>query len=125
MYKNATRYINGIVEKYPSASQGLSFNPHLEKLQRGSYVITGGLGGLGLVTAQLLADMGATSISLLSRSGIIQRTDQNLNAILDKVREKANVEVVACDVSKEDHVRNLYTKQKHPCVGKSNIFLEK
>ncbi|QDZ21994.1 polyketide synthase [Chloropicon primus] len=117
MYKNATRYINTIVEKYPSASQHLSLNPHLEKLQRGSYVITGGLGGLGLVTAQLLADMGATSISLLSRSGIIQRTDQNLNAILDKVREKANVEVIACDVSKEDHVRNLYTKQNHPCVG--------
>ncbi|MEV6643087.1 SDR family NAD(P)-dependent oxidoreductase [Amycolatopsis sp. NPDC051371] len=40
-----------------------------EPVRDGAYVITGGLGGLGLVTAKWLADRGATRVVLNSRRG--------------------------------------------------------
>ena len=60
------------------------------------YANPGGLGGLGLVTAHLLADMGATCIILLSRSGLIQRTDQDLNDYLNQLKTVGNLEF-ACE----------------------------
>ena len=37
----------------------------------GTYVITGGTGGLGLVTARWLVERGARYVALLSRSGVV------------------------------------------------------
>jgi NADP-dependent 3-hydroxy acid dehydrogenase YdfG len=119
MYQNAIRYISRIVQKPPS-SIDLPLNEHKQGLQSGSYVVTGGLGGLGLVTAHLLADMGATCIVLLSRSGLIQRTDQDLNDYLNQLKKKTKVQVVACDVSKQKDVGDLLRtlqNQGQPCMG--------
>ena len=44
--------------------------PHRMKLSpEASYVLSGGMGALGLITAQALAEEGAKSLLLLSRSG--------------------------------------------------------
>ena len=49
---------------------------------RGAYMITGGLGGLGLCAASLLVDSGAARVVLGSRSGRVARGGQGLEAQL-------------------------------------------
>ena len=47
----------------------------------GVILITGGLGGLGLVTAEALVEAGARKLVLVSRSGKIKRDDQGLEGL--------------------------------------------
>ena len=37
--------------------------------------------------------------------------------MLDQIRQKADVDVLACDISKEEDVRKLLEQQSQPCVG--------
>ena len=72
---------------------------------RGTYVITGGLGGLGLRAAELVLDRGASSVVLASRSGRVARGGQGLEAQLSSVRRSALV--LACDSADGDEVLAL------------------
>jgi hypothetical protein len=65
----------------------------------GTYGITGGLGGLGLRAAGLLGDHGATCLLLSSRSGLVKRQGQALEAQLASLRASrcAAVRVAAID----------------------------
>jgi len=72
---------------------------------RGTYVITGGLGGLGLRAAELVLDRGARSVVLASRSGRVARGGQGLEAQLSSVRRSALV--LACDSADGDEVLAL------------------
>jgi acyl transferase domain-containing protein/NADPH:quinone reductase-like Zn-dependent oxidoreductase/SAM-dependent methyltransferase/acyl carrier protein len=71
----------------------------------GTYLVTGGLGGFGLATAQWLAARGARHIVLTGRSGASSLEAQ------DKVKELrasgVNVSVVAADVAQIDNVRQV------------------
>ena len=61
-----------------------------------TYVITGGLGALGLVFAERLIEEGAENVVLLSRSGA---SGAAAEAAVEKLRgSKARVEVLKCDV---------------------------
>jgi acyl transferase domain-containing protein/thioesterase domain-containing protein/acyl carrier protein len=62
----------------------------------GTYLITGGLGALGLRIAQWLAEQGAGTIALLSRRQPSAEIEEQLNAIRTK---GANVLVVTGDVA--------------------------
>ncbi|MFI9154597.1 SDR family NAD(P)-dependent oxidoreductase [Streptomyces sp. NPDC053367] len=65
----------------------------------GSYLISGGLGGLGLSLARFLAERGAGALILLGRSAPAP-------GVLDGLREKgARVEAVRCDVGDEAALR--------------------
>ena len=62
----------------------------------GTYLVTGGLGGLGLVIAQWMADQGATSISLLSR----QKPNSQAQAVVEKLQENGvTVDVISADIT--------------------------
>jgi acyl carrier protein/NADP-dependent 3-hydroxy acid dehydrogenase YdfG len=76
---------------------------------RGAYVITGGLGGLGLLTAKVLVRLGARRIVLVSRSGRVPYEGQGLEAELSWLQGEsgADVRVVRCDVSDESAVSAL------------------
>ena len=50
--------------------------------QRGTHVVTGGLGGLGLRGAVRLAEVGVSAVVLTSRSGAVARHRQVLNSSL-------------------------------------------
>ena len=63
--------------------------------------MTGGLGGLGLRAAALLAERGAPSIVLASRSGRIARDGQGLHLFA------AAVELVAFDSSSASDMNHL------------------
>jgi enoyl-CoA hydratase/carnithine racemase/NADP-dependent 3-hydroxy acid dehydrogenase YdfG len=66
-------------------------------LARGLYVVTGGLGGLGLRAATLLVEGGASVVVLASRSGHSRRDEQDLEMKLASLRAAALV--MASDVT--------------------------
>ena len=70
----------------------------------GTYLITGGLGGLGLKLAQWLAHRGARHLVLLGRSGASDDAKVQLEAI-----EKNGVQVVVrkCDIGDRDSIASL------------------
>jgi len=77
----------------------------------GTALITGGLGGLGLVTAELLLDIGAEHIVLVSRSGRAKSyAGQNLEERLTQLLQEGNgtrVSIECCDMSNEGEVISL------------------
>ncbi len=70
----------------------------------GSYLVTGGLGGLGLKLAGWLAQHGARNLVLVGRSAPAEKTLAELQEM-----ERAGVRVVVrrCDVSRRDDVGEL------------------
>jgi acyl transferase domain-containing protein/protein-L-isoaspartate O-methyltransferase/acyl carrier protein len=87
----------------------------------GAYLITGGLGGLGLPVAQRLARDGAGCIVLLGRSGLPPRAEWPMlpatGRIADQVKSLqavealgARVEVVAADVADRTAMRALFAR---------------
>ncbi|WP_331757501.1 SDR family NAD(P)-dependent oxidoreductase (plasmid) [Streptomyces sp. NBC_01387] len=82
-----------------------------------TYVITGGLGGLGLVTARKLVDLGARHLALVSRSG--RATDEAAD-ILAELSERAEVSLLKADMGSEQDVRRLVDElhaTAHPVGG--------
>ncbi len=63
----------------------------------GSYLVTGGLSGFGLQTARWLADKGAGTLILMSRSGAASAEAQQAVAGLEA--QGVRVKVYACDVA--------------------------
>ncbi|HWU90969.1 MAG TPA: SDR family NAD(P)-dependent oxidoreductase, partial [Kofleriaceae bacterium] len=72
-----------------------------------TYVISGGLGALGLVVARQLIDRGATHLVLLSRNPAAVESTPAL-ATLRELRTRARVECLACDVSREASVQDIH-----------------
>jgi NAD(P)-dependent dehydrogenase (short-subunit alcohol dehydrogenase family)/acyl carrier protein len=72
---------------------------------RGTWLITGGLGGFGLAMAEELAAAGVRDLVLLGRSGV--RTAQDQDRIEDLTALGARVRVEAVDVTDEDALRRV------------------
>jgi len=69
----------------------------------GIFLISGGLGGLGLLVAKVLCQLGVKYIALLSRTGEVSYDGQGMDVALDSLLNSysAEVRVVKCDVSSE------------------------
>jgi surfactin synthase thioesterase subunit/NADPH:quinone reductase-like Zn-dependent oxidoreductase/aryl carrier-like protein len=69
-----------------------------------TYLITGGLGALGLKTAQWLADQGAKHLVLAGR----RAPDQQTQRVLDELQRRGvNIHVAQADLSQREDVRRL------------------
>ncbi|HKU36940.1 MAG TPA: type I polyketide synthase, partial [Polyangiales bacterium] len=69
-----------------------------------SYLITGGLGGLGLVLSEWLADQGARHLALLGRS----EPNTHARDVIARLRARGvEVRVFACDVSRSEQVHDV------------------
>ncbi|MGR8012327.1 SDR family NAD(P)-dependent oxidoreductase [Streptomyces hypolithicus] len=82
-----------------------------------TYVVTGGLGGLGLVTARKLVDLGARHLALVSRSG---RAADEAAPVLQALSAHAEVSLLRADVGNADEVRRLTAELHalpHPVGG--------
>ncbi|WP_029382603.1 beta-ketoacyl reductase, partial [Streptomyces leeuwenhoekii] len=82
-----------------------------------TYVITGGLGGLGLVTARKLVELGAGQLVLVSRSG---RPTEEAAGILEELAGRAEVSVLRADLGSESDVAELVARLHalpHPVGG--------
>ena len=86
----------------------------------GAYIITGGLGGLGLQTAKLLVRLGAKHLFLVSRSGKVPYEGQGLEedlAWLQSAESGADVHIVRCDVSDESSVVSTLSTARSAVEG--------
>jgi NADPH:quinone reductase-like Zn-dependent oxidoreductase/acyl carrier protein/SAM-dependent methyltransferase len=70
-----------------------------------TYLVTGGLGGFGLATAQWLVDQGARSLALLSRRG--ETTDEARQSVAALKAKGATVRAFAVDVANADQLAQV------------------
>jgi polyene macrolide polyketide synthase len=92
----------------------VSVEPPIAKsswVSEGAIVVTGGLGGLGLVTAEALVEAGARCVVLVSRSGRVKYSDQGLEARMQGLMSSGcQVVLETCDVSNEQQVAALLAR---------------
>ena len=80
----------------------------------GAYLITGGLGGLGLKLASWLAERGARHLVLMGRSGLTGRdADRKVSAIKAIEVSGASVTVIAADVANRAEMTALFDRFGH------------
>jgi len=100
-YMQQARQIGKVVVTYEQpiaakASQPLGNSP-LALSSQASYLVTGGLGGFGLKTAQWLVDKGAKALILVSRSG--PASEEAQAAIATFEAQGVTVLAAACDIT--------------------------
>jgi acyl transferase domain-containing protein/aryl carrier-like protein len=101
-FRGAVRYVPRLVIHHiPSAGAG---GPAAEFGADGTYLITGGLGGLGLKTAQWMVDQGARYLALMGRRGASAEAGETLDTM-----GKSGVRAVVfkADVTREDQVAGM------------------
>ncbi len=98
-FRDGNRYVARLVRKQLPESQGVAFQSD------GTYLITGGLGALGLSVAQWMVEQGARQLVLTSRRGASSEVQETLSQL---EQAGAKVLVAQADVSNEgDMVRVL------------------
>ncbi|SEM99126.1 Acyl transferase domain-containing protein [Pseudomonas sp. ok272] len=109
-YMQQARQIGKIVVTYRTPIQQV-FNESAVQSQAlqlaadGTYLVTGGLSGFGLRTAQWLVDKGARRLALLGRRGAATEEAQ---AALTAWREQGiEVQAVACDITDSAQLRSV------------------
>ncbi len=86
----------------------------------GTYLLTGGTGGLGLFLSRFLVDRGARHLVLVSRSGC---TDEATSRVLDALRARgAHIRVETCDVSNVAQVQALVRRAHRPALPLRGVF---
>ncbi len=79
--------------------------PHLSLPADTSYLVTGGLGGFGLKTAEWLASKGARNLVLISRSG--PSSSEAKSAIERLEKQGVTVHAASCDITDKSAVAAL------------------
>jgi len=79
----------------------------------GTSIVTGGLGGLGLMTAKVLIEAGVRCVVLVSRSGTVKHSDQGLEVRLDALRASgAEIVIERCNMSVEAEVEAMLQRMR-------------
>lgn len=101
-----------IVAQMPVRSEGRS------AVEKGAHLLSGGMGGLGLLTARLLVGRGANRVVLTSRSGRVQLGSEVDWSWLCRSAANAQIETSCCDVSDPLSVRAVlsHTQRSGPAV---------
>ncbi|MBF0465560.1 MAG: SDR family NAD(P)-dependent oxidoreductase, partial [Nitrospirae bacterium] len=95
-YRNSERYLPRLKESLEPLLEPVSFDAS------GTYLITGGTGGIGLTLARWMSQQGAGEIILISRSAPNPQMLTELTAKGYKIRH------VVADVSKSEELRALF-----------------
>ena len=118
-YRNGIRWVPKLVLKTPdertnAAHGGVGGSKALQgnAFELGTAVITGGLGGLGLVTAEVLVESGVRCVVLVSRSGRVKHSGQGLEERLQSLQASTGAKVVIeqCDMGVEDEVAAMLAR---------------
>lgn len=109
-YMQQSRQIGKVIIKLPKELpvELPTINTELILDPKNNYLITGGLGGFGLKTAQWLITKGAKHLTLLGRSGIANEKTKTAVALM----EQCGVQVYAppCDVSNRAQLESTLKK---------------
>ncbi|MEM7134161.1 MAG: type I polyketide synthase [Chloroflexota bacterium] len=101
VYRQGVRYVQRL-ERHSLAEKETEIHSD------GSYLITGGLGGLGLQTAQSLAHAGAKHLILNGRRS---KSSPEIQTILEQLREQdVVVDLIVGDISIEDECQQILEK---------------
>lgn len=100
-FRAGARYVLRLLPFSPAASCSAEDSPLRADA---AYLITGGMGGLGLETAKWMVQRGARHLVLAGRS---QPSDQVMRVVEQLQREGAEVLMVQADVSEWSHVERL------------------
>ncbi|WP_447044928.1 type I polyketide synthase [Vreelandella sp. H-I2] len=111
-YMQQARQIGKVVVTYeqpiaPPKNEQLG-NGSMHLSDQASYLVTGGLGGFGLKTAQWLVSKGARQLVLLSRSG--PASEEAQAAIAGLEQQGVTVLAVACDITDRDALANVFER---------------
>ncbi|MGW7524963.1 type I polyketide synthase [Streptomyces sp. NPDC054783] len=91
-YRGDTRHVRRLAPtEVPATEPAATVRPDR------TYLITGGLGAIGLVTARKLIDLGARHLALVSRRGAPAADVAHLRAELDGLAEVTDVKADICD----------------------------
>ncbi|KAF6813400.1 PKSN polyketide synthase for alternapyrone biosynthesis protein [Colletotrichum musicola] len=101
----AVFYQQSMVSTTNLAGNGTILDP------KGTYIISGGLGALGLPLAKMLRELGARRLVLLSRSGKPNTADA-VSALEELTARGCRVDVVRCDIASTDDVAILGDRLK-------------
>ena len=94
--------LHSVVQPRVEATSGLQLNPDA------SYLVTGGLGGFGLRTAQWLVEKGARHLVLLSRRGA---SSEEAQPMLAAWRETGiDVQALACDLTEAAQLAEVFSE---------------
>ncbi|MFI0374255.1 SDR family NAD(P)-dependent oxidoreductase [Actinomadura sp. 1N219] len=105
-WRGGTRYVARLAQAVLPAESAESAERRRKRIVRrgGAYVITGGYGGVGLVTARLLAERGAGRIVLSGRNG----PDADAEKVIARLREEGvDVGVVLGDIARPGTAERL------------------
>lgn len=98
-FRNGQRYVSRIV-RHPQPQQSIS-----QFKEDGTYLITGGLGALGMRVARWMVSQGAQHLVLLGRRGASAKTQENIASL-----EQSGVEVFVAqaDVVKQTDLAKIF-----------------
>ena len=121
--RGGQRYVPRLVKSWPGVSTARAFTLQADA----TYLITGGLGGLGLRVARWLAECGARNLVLTGRTGLPDRsswaavsagteTGRRIVAVQELESLGVSVRVVKADVADEAEMRLLWEdlRVNHP-----------
>ena len=100
-FRNESRHVARLAKPEVYEDQNVS----LELKPNASYLITGGIGALGLQVAQYLATHGACHLVLTGRSGV--STDDQRTALKALEDAGVKVEVIAADIANPEDVTRI------------------
>jgi len=84
------------------------------------YLVTGGLGGLGLLVAEWLVEQGAKHLVLTGRQGVSNDAQQ---AVVNQLQAKgATVQIAQVDVADELAMHDLFTQLKAATLPLKGVF---
>ncbi|CAL3969736.1 unnamed protein product [Diplocarpon coronariae] len=88
-------------------------------LSAGTYVLIGGLGGLGRSLARLLVDLGARNLAFISRSGSLTEPPAVAALVEELEGRSVRVSQYKADISSEDALRAAIEKlgREHPPIA--------
>ncbi len=115
------------VREFETVSVSQSLNDKLKFKEQGAYLITGGLGGIGLVMAEMLAAEGRVKLTLVSRMGLPEReqwarwlelyddddeTCQRIKAVQKLEAAGAEVFIAQADVTDLEQLRRVVAQTR-------------
>ena len=113
-YLQQAKQIGKVVVNMPNKNNNSRKLINIEFDDKKAYLITGGLGGLGIALCQWLLEHGARHVILVNRRPL----DEINKKLINRLKEsRANIRVVQCDVSNEIQVKKLFISiQKNPSL---------
>ncbi len=102
-FMEKARHVGKIVLTRDEKLEPIAFDP------QASYLITGGLGGLGLLFAQFLAKQGARHIVLMGRRPASAQAEREIAAINTQLKS-AQIKVEIGDVAKREDVARIFNR---------------